>query len=82
MRDSKPQCCVQQHKLLKMTRNATSRDKHKTKTSKQTFANNLFKILCNHTQGMLCFWKIGFNVFNNGTYEETFVYFDQKIETV
>ena len=42
MRDSKPQRCVQQHKLLKMTQSATNRDNHINEASKQTFANNLF----------------------------------------
>ena len=36
MRDSK-----QQHKLLKVTRNTTNRDKHINEASKQAFANNL-----------------------------------------
>ena len=42
MRDSKPQPCVQQHKLLKVTWNATNRDKHINEALKQTFANNIF----------------------------------------
>ena len=37
MRDSKPQRCVQQHKLLKVTRNATNRDRHINEASKQFF---------------------------------------------
>ena len=53
IRDSKPQGCVQQHKLLKVIRNATNRDKHINKASKQTFANFLFKILCKYTK--VCF---------------------------
>ena len=36
-RDSKPQRCVQQHKWLKVTRNAVNRDKHINEASKQTF---------------------------------------------
>ena len=48
MRDSKPQ-----HKSIKGTRNATNRDIHINEASKQTFANNLLKILCKYTQGML-----------------------------
>ena len=59
MRDSK-----QQHKLLKVTRNTTNRDKHINEASKQAFANNLFKLSCKYTQDMLFKWKICFNVFN------------------
>ena len=44
MRDSKPQCCVQQHKSLKVTRHGTNRDKNINEALKQIFANNLFKI--------------------------------------
>ena len=65
MRDSK-----QQHKLLKVTRNATNRDKHINETSKQFFAKNVFKISCKFTQGMLCIWKICFNVLNIQTSDE------------
>ena len=57
-RESKPQRCVQQHKLLKVTRNATNRDKHINEASKQIFANNLFKISCKYMQSMLSNWKI------------------------
>ena len=53
MRDSKPQRCVQHHKLLKVTQNAINRDKHINEASKHTFANNLFEILCKYTQGMV-----------------------------
>ena len=59
MRDSK-----QQHKLLKVTRNTTNRDKHINEASKQAFANNLFELSCKYTQDMLFKWKICFNVFN------------------
>ena len=52
MRDSKPQRCVQQHESLKVTRNATNREKHINETLKQAFATNLFKISCKYTQGM------------------------------
>ena len=45
MRDSKPQCCVQQQKSLKVNRNATNRNKHINEASKQTFAINLFKTI-------------------------------------
>ena len=64
MPDSKPQRCVQPHKTLKVTRKATNQDKHINEASTQTFANNLFKIKCNDTQGMLSNWKICFNVLN------------------
>ena len=64
MRDSKPQRCVQQHKSLQVTRNATNRDKHINEASKQIFANNLCKISCNCTQGMLFNWKVCFNAIN------------------
>ena len=70
MRDSKPQPWVQQHKSLKVTRKATNRDKHTNETSKQHFANNLFKISCKYMQGMSSNWKICFNVFNIRTYDE------------
>ena len=59
MRDSK-----QQHKLLKVTRNTTNRDKHINEASKQAFANNLFELSWKYTQIMLFKWKICFNVFN------------------
>ena len=65
MHDSKPQ-----HNSLKVKRNAKNRDKHINEASKQTFANNLNKISCKHTQGMLSKWKICFNVFNKKTYDE------------
>ena len=35
MRDSKPQRCVQQHKSLEVTGNATNQDKHIYEASKQ-----------------------------------------------
>ena len=41
MRDSEPQSCNQQHKQLKVTQNATNRDKHKNQASKQKFVQNL-----------------------------------------
>ena len=56
--DSKPQGCDQQHKSLKVTWNATNRCKHKNEASKRSFANNLFKISCKYTQGMLSNWKL------------------------
>ena len=58
MRDSKPQRYVQQLKGLKG---------HETRqmeinTTKQSFTNSLFIILCKYTQGMLSNRKICFNV--------------------
>ena len=47
MRDSKPQCCVQQHKSLKITRNPTNRNKHINEASKQTFATIFLKYHAN-----------------------------------
>ena len=70
MRDSEPQSCNQQHKQLKVTQNATNRDKHINEESEQVFADNLFKISCKYTQDMLFNWKICFNVFNIQTYDD------------
>ena len=82
MRESKSQRCVQQHKSLKVTGNATNRDKHINEASKQTFANNLFKISCNDTQGMLSNGKICFNVFNIRTDDESLCNLIKINETV
>ena len=71
MRDSKPQRCVQQHKSLKVTRNATNQVKHINEASKQIFAYSYVKISCKYTQSMLSNWKICFNVFYIRTYDET-----------
>ena len=68
MRDSKPQRCIQQHEMLKVTRNATNQDKHINEASKQNFAYTLFKLSCKYTQGMLSNWKVSFNVFNTRIY--------------
>ena len=68
MRDSKPQRCVHEHKSLKVTRNATTRDKHINEAWKETFANILFKISCKYMQGVYSNWKICFNVFSLRTY--------------
>ena len=70
MRDSKPQRCVQRHKSLKVTKNATNRDKHIMETSKRNFANNPFKISRKYTKSMFSNWKNCFNVFNIQTYGE------------
>ena len=47
--DSKPQRDVQQHKLLEVTWISTNRDKPINEASKQTLANNLFKMLVRQT---------------------------------
>ena len=65
MRENRPQ-----QKSLKVTRNATNRNKHINEASKQSFANNLIKKSCKHTQGMLSNWKICFNIFKIRTYDE------------
>ena len=82
MRNSMPQRCVQQHKSLKVTRNATNRDKHINVALKQIFANNLFKISRKYTQGLLSNWKIWFNVFNTRTYDEVLCDLSKTNETV
>ena len=64
MRDKKPQNNVQQHKPLKVTRNATKQKKHINEASKPTFANNFFKMSCKNTQHMFSNWKICVNVNN------------------
>ena len=51
-----------------MTRNATNGDKHINEATKQTFANNLFKISCKYTQGKLSNRKICFNVLSKQYY--------------
>ena len=61
MFDCKPQRCVQQHKSLKVTQNATNRDKHKNEAFKQIFAKNLFKKSCEYTRGVPFILKICFN---------------------
>ena len=82
MKDSKPQHCVQQHKLLKMKLNATNRDKHIKEASKQTSSNNLFKVSCKYTQSMLFNWKICFNVINIQTYDELMCSLSKSTEFV
>ena len=70
MCDSKPQRCVQQHKSLKVTQNATNRHKHINEASKHIVAKNRLKLSWIYTQGMLSNWKICFNVFKRRTYDE------------
>ena len=55
------QCCLQQHKSLKVTRNATNPNKHLKEACKQNFAKNMCKTSCNHAQGMLSNWMSCFN---------------------
>ena len=77
MRDSKPQ-----HNSLKVTGNAKNRDKHINEASKQTFANNLFEILCNYTQGMVFIPNICGNAFNIRDYDEFVCILSKINETV
>ena len=70
MRDSKPQRCVQRHKSLKVTQNATNPNKHINETFKRSFVNKFIKISRKYTQGMFSNGKICFNVFNIRTYGE------------
>ena len=82
MRDSKPQRCVQQHKLLKMTQSATNRDNHINETSKQSFAYDFFKISCKYSQAMFSNWKIFFNVFNIRNYDDFLCNLSKFVEAV
>ena len=82
MRDNKPQRCIEQHKSLKVTRNHTNRDKRINEASKQTFANNLFKISCKYMQSILSNWKICLNIINIRTDDESFNNLSIIIETV
>ena len=82
MRDSKPQCYVQQLERLKGTRNATNGDKHRNEATKQTFTNSLFKILCKYTQGMLSNRKICFNVLSKQYYNDVLFVLSEINESV
>ena len=82
MQDSEPQRCVQQHKSLKVTQNATIRDKHINEASKQIRAKNLFKLSCKYTQGMFSNLKICFNVINKHTYDELLCNLSKLNETL
>ena len=85
MRDSKPQRWIQQHKSLKVTRNATNGDKHINEATKQIFANNLFKISRKYTQGMLSNPKICFSALKIRSYDQSFCNLskiDQTLQTV
>ena len=74
MRDSKPQRCVQQHKSLKVKRNARNEDEQGCEAFKQTFANNLFKISFKYTQCMLSNRKFSFNALIVPIYHEFCVF--------
>ena len=52
------------------------------KRQKQILANNLFKISCNYTEGMLSIWKICFNVLNIRKYNELVCNLSKINETV
>ena len=82
MRNSKSQHDVQLHKFFEDTGIATNRDKHINEASKQTYANNLFKISFNYTQCLFSNWKICFNVINIRTYDELLCDLRRFIETV
>ena len=82
MRDSKPQRYVQQLKTLKVTRKARNGDKHINEASNQIFANNLFKLLCKYTQGMLSNRKICFNVLSKQYYNDVLCILSKINESV
>ena len=63
-----------------MTWTATNRDKHINETSKQTSYNNPFKLSCKNMQGMLCNWKICFNVINIRTYDKFCVLWTKLVQ--
>ena len=63
MRDSKQQRCAQQHAALKVPQNATNGNKHINEASKQTFANNRFKISLKTRQSVFSIRSIYFNAF-------------------
>ena len=82
MGESKPQSCFEQHNSLKVTQNATNRDKHINEASKQIFAINVFKVPCKYTHGMLSNSKICFNVSNLRAYDEFLCNLCKTIDTV
>ena len=75
MHDSKPQ-----HNSLKVTGNAKNRDKHINEASKQTFANNLFKILCKHARYAFQLENL-FQCNQYKTYDELLWNLSKKIKT-
>ena len=82
MRDSKPQRYVQQLKTLKGTRNARNGNKHINEASKQTFANNLFKISFKYTQGKPFNLKICFNILSKQYYNDVLCILSKINESV
>ena len=82
MRDSKQQRCAQQHAALKLPRNAKNGDKHINEASKQTFANNLFKISFKTRQSVFSIRSIYFNAFNIRNYDKVECILIQIDETV
>ena len=73
MRESKPQRCVQHHSSLKVTRNATNRDKHINEASKKTFDNNLLEMSFNYAQCMILFARYSLHIINTPTDDEIYV---------
>ena len=73
---------VQQHKSLKVARNATNGDKHINEESKQTLANNLFKKSFKYKQSLFSIRNIYFNAFNIRNYDEVVCILIQINETV
>ena len=70
MGDNQPKRFAQQHRWLKVTRNATNGDKHVNEASKQIFASNLFTISRKYTHSMLSDRKICFNALNIQNYDD------------
>ena len=66
MHDSKPQHNVQQHKSLKVTQNATNRDKHINETSNKPLPTIFSKYFVNTRE--VCF-PIGWFVSMSSIYE-------------
>ena len=82
MRESEPESCAQQHRMLKVTINPTNRDKHINEASKQVFVDNLFKKSSKYTQGMLSSWKICFNTFKIQNYDDCFCILNETNKTL
>ena len=83
IRDGKPQRCIQQHKSLKVTQTATNRNRHVNEASKQTLANNVFKVSREYTQGKFSNRNICFGCTNLGqslltNLGRSFVQFEQN----
>ena len=82
MGDSQPKRFAQQHRSLKVTRNATNEDKHVNEASKQIFASNLFTISRKYTHSMLSDRKICFNALNIQNYDDFLCDLSKFIERV